>query len=90
MARRVVFARVKADDIRLTKRGAWRPVRRDGLLTANVSCPNCGLVASLSDHEIVESGDVDPSLVCPGDQCDFHSFVTLSDWGSFSGWTAGD
>lgn len=50
-------------------------------LTSNgdcfVSCPGCGLRASL-DHVVEENGDVTPSLDCS--KCDFHAHVSLVGW----------
>jgi len=60
--------------------GQWKGARRDGIRTANVSCPGCGKVASLSGHEIRPNGQVFPSLVCPFDGCGFHAWVTLKGW----------
>ena len=68
-------------DVWLTERGCWRRVQSEGVPTANASCPKCGLSASLSDHDIAENGQVSPSLVCPGETCDFHDNVTLVGWG---------
>jgi hypothetical protein len=38
-----------------------------------------GHAASL-DHEIAADGSVNPSVVCPEKECDFHEFVILEDW----------
>jgi len=60
--------------------GCWRGgTRPDGTRTASVSCPNCGKVASLSDHAIGAGGYVTPSLICPFD-CSFHDYVQLDGW----------
>ena len=74
--------RAAPDDIWLDQRGRWRPAVRDGERTANLSCPLCGAVASLSQHAIAADGAVSPSVVCPSDICAFHEFVTLTDWSS--------
>lgn len=60
-------------------KGHWRRASAGGKLTALVSCPVCGKIASLNDHEIAGDGSVSPSLVCPF-ACDFHEFVQLKDW----------
>lgn len=60
--------------------GTWRGVERDGERTATVACPDCGRVASLSGHEILNDGRVEPSLVCPYDDCDWHEWVILAGW----------
>jgi hypothetical protein len=60
--------------------GCWKGGILDGKRTANVSCPKCGQIASLSQHTIEADGTVKPSLVCPYDGCSFHDHVKLKDW----------
>ena len=56
-------------------RGRWQRANK----SARVSCPDCGLSASLEGtHEISRFGDVVPSVDCP--ECDFHDFVSLKGW----------
>jgi hypothetical protein len=42
-----------------------------------VVCPGCGAELPLN-HEVADSGDVNPSLDCP--LCDYHRYVTLAGW----------
>lgn len=42
-------------------------------------CTN-GPIGSLGGHQIKASGDVEPSVVCPREGCDFHEFIKLDDW----------
>ena len=49
----------------------------DGSRSAIFACPDCDVVAKLSDHTIAENGEVSPSVVC---DCGFHRFITLQDW----------
>lgn len=50
-----------------------------------VKCPDCEGVVRISrasgGHHIFSSGEVQPSLDCPNDECEFHEFVTLEGWG---------
>lgn len=62
-------------------RGTWHGGQKaGGKRTALVACPNCGKIASLSDHEIDNSGHVTPSVVCPQNSCEFHEMVVLDGW----------
>ena len=62
-------------------RGTWKAATAaDGRRTAIAACPRCGEEASLHDHEINLSGDVEPSLQCPYPGCSFHHHVTLEGW----------
>ena len=49
-----------------------------------IRCPLCKHIARLSTaaggHHIFSSGEVQPSLICPNDKCNFHEFVILEDW----------
>ena len=69
----------------LEQEGQWRGGTRDESdgqgpkRTANVSCPGCGRVASLSGHTIREDGTVAPSVVYPFD-CGFHDYIVLVGW----------
>lgn len=60
--------------------GTWIPITLDDQLTAKVFCPDCGQGASLADHSIYPDGEVQPSLVCPMENCSFHEFVSLEGW----------
>jgi predicted RNA-binding Zn-ribbon protein involved in translation (DUF1610 family) len=62
------------------KPGTWK-----GLLTpegrkASFTCPKCGQLGSLADHNIAPDGTVSPSVVCPTAGCDFHEFIRLEGW----------
>ena len=60
--------------------GVWRPVTVDGKATAKVSCPSCGSVANLEDHEIDQNGIPDASLDCSHPGCEFHKHISLQGW----------
>ena len=63
------------------KKGTWKGLRlAAGKRSAGFTCPRCGLTGSLSDHEIRPDGTVNPSVVCPGEGCDFHAFIRLEGW----------
>ena len=53
-------------------------------LLVMVKCPACGKIADISleagEHHIFSTGEVQPSLACPRDGCDFHEFVMLAGW----------
>lgn len=58
--------------------GTWRFVFDEGVRTARVACPACGMSASLrGTHQIDADGYVAPSLVC---ECGFHEHVRLDGW----------
>ncbi len=56
----------------------WQPVIA-GQKPVWIKCPN-GHLGTLHDHEIAADGMVEPSVECPNDNCDFHSYVRLKDW----------
>ena len=68
------------EDVWMEEPGVYRRCRADGKMTATMSCPKCGQVASLSGHTINPGGAVNPSVVCPHEGCDFHEYVTLEGW----------
>jgi hypothetical protein len=48
--------------------------------TVWMRCPR-GHVARLHpEHEIGANGNVEPSVICPNEDCDWHRMVTLTDW----------
>lgn len=47
--------------------------------TVIFKCPN-GHIGMLDDHTIKDDGEVNPSVVCPKDGCDFHEWITLEGW----------
>ena len=62
-------------------RGTWKGVRKEsGERSAILTCPDCGLVASLTDHGIAPDGVVTPSVICPQDGCAFHEWIRLDGW----------
>ncbi len=62
-------------------KGTWKGLRlAAGKCSAGFTCPRCGLTGSLADHEIRPDGTVSPSVVCPGEGCDFHAFIRLGGW----------
>lgn len=56
--------------------GSWRGSQ---VRSALVRCPKCRQECSLP-HKVESNGDVNPSVVCPYKECDFHEFVTLEGW----------
>ena len=48
--------------------------------SATISCFDCGEVCHINDHTILVDGVVHPSLVCPNENCTFHSYVKLENW----------
>lgn len=59
------------------RKGQWRRWHGRVLL----SCPECGLVCDLEQHEVQPGGNVEPSVICPGNRCGFHQMVKLQGWG---------
>lgn len=59
--------------------GTWKGVVSNGPRKAFFSCPTCGRLGSLIDHEIADDGTVTPSVVCSYD-CGFHEYIVLKDW----------
>ncbi len=45
-----------------------------------LSCPDCGEVADLQEHTVNQAGCVDPSVVCPNKECNFHKYIFLKGW----------
>lgn len=60
-------------------KGTYRPITFDGVTTAKLVCPECGLVGDL-DHDIDAQGIVTPSVDCPGEDCNFHEMIQLIGW----------
>lgn len=62
--------------------GEWIPFGSGALLC----CPGCGDKFHLANdpedgHTINASGNVVPSVVCPGEACKWHVHVELAGWG---------
>lgn len=65
--------------------GTWHgPARcNDGHRSALIRCPGCGNYFSLANHTIHPDGRVDPSILCPWDDCQpepWHVFGILEGW----------
>lgn len=76
MTNRIHLARVMLGGGGLLPRGTYAA----GTSTAMISCPKCGTVGSLRDHEIGPDGRVELSVACPNLSCSFHAFIVLDDW----------
>ncbi len=74
-----IIEALSKETLRRTPR-RWWVVRRDGKPVVKVSCPYCGQIGDLSDHEIDSQGLVSPSLLCWHNGCDFHEHVKLVGW----------
>lgn len=76
---RRVFTRHTSDElVGWPLPGNYRKTKTEDGPSAVICCPDCKLPGSISDsHEVLENGDVEPSVVCP---CGFHEFITLADW----------
>lgn len=44
-----------------------------------MTCPQ-GHTGSLAKHTIKLNGEVEPSVQCPEEGCEFHAYVTLQHW----------
>lgn len=62
------------------KPGTWKGLKTQSGRSASITCPKCSLLCVLTDHEIKADGLVNPSVVCPSPDCDFHEFVVLNGW----------
>lgn len=63
------------------KPGTWKGLTlSEGGRSASFTCPKCGQLAVLIDHDIADDGEVSPSVVCPNDGCTFHEYVRLDGW----------
>ena len=62
-------------------KGTYIPKIMDGKQSALLCCPDCGCIAGIDSHTIVENGEVNPSVVCDNEDCEFHAFVAFKDWG---------
>lgn len=51
---------------------------------ANIVCPNCGNIVSLSRHRIPDTGRVVPSVKCSTVGCSFHDMIHLEGWSQIS------
>lgn len=69
---------IKSSDGLLSSRrpGEWT---KNGM-SADITCPSCGGIGSLKDHDISPEGLVMPSLMCPRG-CGFHEHGVLEDYG---------
>lgn len=62
------------------KPGTWKSLVDSGKMSASFTCPKCGKVGLLVDHQIGKDGVVTPSVMCLTDNCDFHEDITLEGW----------
>lgn len=63
-----------------SQRGSWnRSFRSNGEQIVYFTCPVCGEIGSLNDHDISDTGAVAPSLICPN-ECGFHEYIQLADY----------
>jgi len=59
-------------------KGRWWAVRKKGvIITAAITCPDCGGRGMLEDHTITPWGMVNPSVQC---DCGFHEMIELRAW----------
>ena len=59
----------------------WRGIKMtNGKRSASFNCPKCDGFISVTNHDISDNGEVNPSLVCPYDGCGFHEWVILENW----------
>jgi hypothetical protein len=65
-----------------TPPGHWSPLRDGGRWSASIACPQCGVLATLTDHSIAADGTVSPSVVCPTSGCSWHVQARLLGWGT--------
>lgn len=57
--------------------GTWKGLKTSTGRSASFTCPN-GHTASLVDHTINPDGRVEPSVVCPYEDCQFHEYIQLA------------
>ena len=62
------------------KPGTWKGLKIETGRSASMTCPDCGLTCVLIDHDIELDGTVQPSVVCPAEDCNFHEIVVLNGW----------
>jgi hypothetical protein len=60
--------------------GTWKPLTLPDRMSATINCPRCGQHGTLEDHAISIDGKVEPSVICPNDQCGYHESVQLLGW----------
>ena len=66
--------------------GTWKQIKTCWGLSAQFTCPDCGLTRflDLREFHIAPDGIVEPSIDCPGDKdsmdCPFHDRIKLIDW----------
>ncbi len=60
--------------------GTWKGLKTPEGRKASFTCPKCGQLGSLSDHDIAPDGTVTPSVVCPHEGCTFHENIKLEGW----------
>ena len=61
--------------------GTWKGVTGKADIKAVLRCPDCRHRQFLGEkHTVSANGDVNPSVVCPYDDCSWHVHITLLDW----------
>ncbi len=65
--------------------GTWKELKTSKGRSASLTCPDCGNTCVLTDHDIGSDGIVLPSVVCPTNDCHFHKFVKLLEFGIVPG-----
>jgi hypothetical protein len=51
-----------------------------GEVRLSATCPWCGAEERMDRHTVLPNGMVDPSFVCPFNNCGFHEYVVLENW----------
>lgn len=69
---------VKYDSV--LSNGSWKTWRAKTSVIVIVSCPDCGGLATLVDHEIALDGTVRQPVDCPDILCRFSDQVRLIGW----------
>jgi len=75
-----MIALMKTEKLTSAEPGTWSKHEVDGKDVTVMSCPKCGKLGGLGDHEIDDKGRVTPSVVCPESTCGFHDMVKLLGW----------
>lgn len=61
-------------------RGTYIKKTINGQLSAVLCCNGCGKCVSISNHRISNDGEVNPSVVCTVEGCNYHKWVQLVNW----------
>lgn len=71
---------VRVDAQSSLPRGTWASAIFKGRVLVNFSCPKCGTIQGLVDHQVKSSGDVQPDIICRNEDCAFQAWVRLGNW----------